>query len=138
MSEQTNTVNQGLFPRGEKSDPNYFIGDAWASVLVSEESELNCPVWSVTFSPCARTNWHKHPGGQILLVTRGRGYYQEEGKAEQELHTSDVIQIPIGVKHWHGATPDSSFTHIAICTNPQNGGVQWLEALPDEAYNMLK
>ena len=77
------------------------------------------PIGNVTFEPGARNNWHKHPGGQILLVTGGKGYFQEEGKPVQVIQEGDVVKIHLNVKHWHGATSDSWFVHIAISTNPQ-------------------
>ena len=74
-----------IFPRGEKIVNDHFIGTAWLQVLVPDDSTFHCPVFNVTFEPGARNNWHKHPGGQILLVTGGKGYYQEEGKKAQDL-----------------------------------------------------
>ena len=88
-------------------------------MLVSNDSSFNCPIGNVTFEPGARNNWHKHPGGQILLVTGGKGYFQEEGKPVQVIQEGDVVKIHLNVKHWHGDTSDSWFVHIAISTNPQ-------------------
>lgn len=127
-----------IFPKGEKITNDYFIGTAWLEMLVSNDSTFNCPIGNVTFEPGARNNWHKHPGGQILLVTGGKGYYQEEGKPVQVLSEGDVVKIRPDVKHWHGATPDSWFTHIAISTNAQKGEVEWLEPVTDKEYNNLK
>jgi quercetin dioxygenase-like cupin family protein len=107
-------------------------------MLVSNDSTFNCPICNVTFEPGARNNWHKHPGGQILLVTGGKGYYQEEGKPVQAIQEGDVVKIHPNVKHWHGATSDSWFVHIAISTNPQKGDAEWLEPVTDEEYNNLK
>lgn len=126
-----------IFPRGQKVTNDYFIGDVWVEVLVPNDSTYNCPILNVTFSPGARNNWHKHPGGQILLVTGGTGYYQEEGKPAQLLREGDVITIPPHLKHWHGAAPDSWFAHVAISTNPQLGDTEWLEPVMDEIYNNL-
>lgn len=126
-----------IFSKGEKIANNNFIGDTWLQMLVSDSS-YNCPIGNVTFAPGARNNWHRHPGGQILLVTGGRGYYQEEGKPAQMLHAGDVVLIPPDVKHWHGAAPDSWFVHLAISTNPRKGGAEWLEPVTEEEYKSFK
>ena len=89
-----------------------------------------------------RNNWHVHRGdkggGQILLVTGGRGWYQEWGKEARELHAGDVVAIPVGVKHWHGAAKDSWFAHIAIEVPGENTSNEWLEPVEDEEYAKLK
>lgn len=126
-----------IFPVGEKIENEYFSGTAWLSVLVFPDSTFNCPTFNVTFEPGVRNNWHRHPGGQILLVTGGTGYYQEEGKDARVLKKGDVVQIPPDVKHWHGAAPDIWFSHIAISTNVQKGDVEWLEPVTDEEYSRL-
>jgi quercetin dioxygenase-like cupin family protein len=136
--EKTNYLSESvIFPKGQKITNDYFRGTAWLEMLVSNDSTFNCPIGNVTFEPGARNNWHKHAGGQILLVTGGKGYYQEEGKPVQVLNAGDVVKIPPDVKHWHGATPDSWFTHIAISTNIQKGDTEWLEPVTDEEYNKL-
>ena len=96
------------------------------------------PIANVTFEPGCRNNWHiHHGGGQILLCTAGRGYYQEWGKDPQELHPGDVVNIPPEVKHWHGATPDSWFSHNAISVPEESGSCEWLESVTDD-YKKLK
>ena len=90
------------------------------------------------FEPGARNNWHIHPGRQILLVTDGTGFYQEKGKSIQLLRKGDVVQIPPNAEHWHGASTDSGFTHIAINTNAQNGIVVWQQRVTDEEYGSFK
>lgn len=86
-----------------------------------------------------RNNWHiHHKGGQILLVTGGRGWYQEWGKEAQELHPGDVVNIPPEVKHWHGAAKDSWFSHLAIEVPAEGASNEWLEAVTDEEYGKLK
>jgi quercetin dioxygenase-like cupin family protein len=127
-----------IFPKGVKVPNDHFIGAAYLEMLVPSDNIFNCPIGNVTFEAGARNNWHKHPGGQVLLVTGGKGYYQEEGKPAQELHEGDVIKILPNVKHWHGATSDSWFTHLAISTNVQMGDTEWLEPVTDEEYNNLK
>jgi quercetin dioxygenase-like cupin family protein len=127
-----------IFPKGERITNDHFIGAVWLEVLVPADSTFNCPIFNVTFEPGTRNNWHKHPGGQILLVTSGKGYYQEEGRPAQVLHAGDVVTIRPDVKHWHGAAKDSWFTHIAISTNPQKGEAEWLEPVTDEEYHRIK
>ena len=123
-----------LFPKGEKASPEHFTGSAWIKLLVPNDAVLNCQLANVFFEPGARNNWHTHPGGQILVATNGLGYYQEKGKAIQLLHPGDVVSIAPGTVHWHGASPDSEFTHIAINPNTQMGIVAWLERVSDEEY----
>jgi quercetin dioxygenase-like cupin family protein len=132
------TEGSVIFPKGEKVVSDYFTGAVWLAMLVPGDSDLNCPVYNVTFEPGARNNWHRHPGGQILLVTGGTGYYQEEGKPVQVIKAGDVVKINPDVKHWHGATPDRPLVHLAISTNPQKGDAEWLEPVTDEEYNNLK
>lgn len=97
---------------------------------------------NVTFEPGCRNNWHVHHaskgGGQILVCIAGRGYYQEEGKPAQELHPGDVVNIPAGVKHWHGAAPDSWFSHLAVEVPGENRSNEWLEPVTDAEYAKLK
>ena len=96
-------------------------------------------IGNVTFEPGCRNNWHiHHKGGQILLVTAGRGYYQEWGKEPQELHPGDVVNIPPEVKHWHGAAPDSWFQHLAVEVPAEGASNEWLEAVSDAEYAKLK
>ena len=101
--DKSNDLSQSvIFPKGEKLPEQfskYFTGNAWLNMLVPRDNEFNCPIGNVTFEPGCRNNWHKHPGGQILLVTGGRGYYQEEGKPAQELTPGDVVKIHPNVKH---------------------------------------
>jgi quercetin dioxygenase-like cupin family protein len=137
MVKAKGMTEQVIFPKGEKIANEHFSGTAWLEVLVPEDSTFYCPVFNVTFEPGARNNWHKHPGGQVLLVTGGRGYYQEAKKKAQVIRKGDVIRIPPDVKHWHGAAPDSGLTHIAISTNVQKGDAEWLEPVTDEEYTRL-
>ena len=129
-----------IFPKGNKVEgpmAAVFKGDAWVSMLVTNK-EFNCPVYNVTFAPSARNSWHAHPGGQILLVTGGEGYYQEDGKPARKVKEGDVVEIPPNVKHWHGATADSWFTHIGITANVQKGDAKWFEEVSDEEYDKLE
>ena len=95
-------------------------------------------IGNVTFEPGCRNHWHiHHKGGQILLVTAGQGYYQEWGKPAQELKTGDVVNIPAGVKHWHGAAKDSWFQHLSLEVPGEGTSNEWLEPVTDEVYDKL-
>lgn len=136
--EQTATPmndNNQMFLQGNKITNDNFSGTSWLNMLVENDSIYNTSIGSVTFEPGARTKWHYHPGGQILLVTRGKGFYQEKGKPIQIIQAGDVIKCPPNVIHWHGATPTDSLTHIAISPNTYKGNVVWLEKVTDEEYN---
>ncbi|MBC1981056.1 cupin domain-containing protein [Listeria welshimeri] len=133
----TTLGNSVIFDKGELITNDYFIGNAYLKMLVPEDTVYNCPIGNVTFEPGARNNWHIHDGGQILLVTGGTGYYQEEGQPAKLLKEGDVVTIPKDVKHWHGATKDSWFVHLAISTNVELGGTKWLEPVSDEHYDKL-
>ncbi len=126
-----------VFGIGDKNDAYamYFKGQSYLNMLTKEQ----VVVANVTFEPKCRNNWHiHHKGGQILLVTDGRGYYQEWGKEIRELKKGDVVNIAPEVKHWHGAAPDSWFSHVAIEVPSQGGSTEWLEEVSDEEYNKLK
>ncbi|MEJ6979117.1 cupin domain-containing protein [Pedobacter sp. P351] len=132
-----NTENQNvIFPKGDKAPADYFTGTAWVKILVSQDETETYSVGNVEFEPGCRNNWHTHPAGQILLITDGKGYYQEKGEPARLLKKGDVVVIPSLVEHWHGATSDSSFTHIAI-TNTAEGPIEWLAPVTDEEYNKL-
>ena len=103
-------------------------------MLCTKDDVWNSSIGNVTFEKGARTNWHKHSGGQILLVTAGEGRYQERGKETQILKPGDVIKIPPEVEHWHGAAPDSMFAHISIETNIPDNTTTWLEPVSDKEY----
>ena len=111
----------------------YFSGKSWLAPL-TKMSELNVPMSNVTFEPGCRNNWHSHTGGQILVAVGGTGYYQERGKAAVRMEPGDVIEIAPNIEHWHGAAPDSWFSHLAIACNPQTNENTWLEPVSDEDY----
>lgn len=126
-----------VFPIGTPNDSfaRYFIGQSYLAPL----STRQVGIFNVTFEPGCRNNWHiHHKGGQILLCTAGRGYYQEWGKAPQELKPGDVVSIPPEVKHWHGAAPDSWFVHLAVEVPAEGASNEWLEPVTDEDYCILK
>ena len=113
----------------------YFIGKSYLNPLTTDGIHSS----NVTFEPKCRNNWHiHHKGGQILYVTEGKGYYQEWGKPVQVLKKGDVVNIPAEVKHWHGAAPDSWFSHLAIEIDGVETSNEWLEEVSDEEYNKLK
>ena len=122
----------------EQGEPNpygkFFTGQTYLTMLSPNDKTFNAPIGNVTFEPKARTNWHKHSGGQILLVLNGEGRYQERGKEIQILHKGDVVRIAPDVEHWHGAAPNSWFTHISVETNVPNNVATWLEPVKDEEY----
>ena len=125
------------FSLGQKNDAyaQYFIGQSYISILTLE----GVPSFNVTFEPGCRNNWHVHQGGgQILLCTAGRGYYQEWGKPAQELNVGDTVYIAPEIKHWHGAAPESYFVHIAESVPNENASNEWLEAVDEEEYLKLK
>jgi quercetin dioxygenase-like cupin family protein len=126
-----------IFPKGEKITNDNFIGTAWLQQLVTSDSTNSIQVGNVTFEPGARTKWHSHPGGQILLATSGLGYYQEKDSAKRLLRKGDVVKCPPNVPHWHGASIDTEFIQVAI-TNAANGATVWLHPVSDEEYNGLK
>jgi 4-carboxymuconolactone decarboxylase len=123
-----------IFPKGSKVTNQHFTGTVWLYMMVTD-SIFNTSIGEVTFEPGARTNWHYHPGGQILLITNGLGYYQEKGKPIQILHKGDIVKCPPNIEHWHGASPNCRLTHIAISTNTLKGNVVWLQPVSDEEYN---
>lgn len=136
MKKQTNELSNLLFGLGTLNTAfsQYFIGNSYLKVLNNKD----VTIYNVTFEPGCRNNWHiHHKGGQILLCTDGEGWYQEECKLAQKLHPGDVIYIAPEVKHWHGASKDSWFTHIAIEIPSDGGSVEWCEAVVDEDYSKL-
>lgn len=130
---------QMVFPIGTPNDgfAQYFIGQSYLAPLSTEQ----VGIFNVTFEPACRNNWHIHHadkgGGQILVCVAGEGYYQEWGKKVQKLCPGDVVNIPAGVKHWHGATSDSWFSHLAIEVPGENASNEWLEAVDDKQYNEI-
>ena len=129
-----------VFPRGEENTAysKYFVGQSYLNMLSVEQVVIG----NVTFEPGCRNNWHIHHaksgGGQILLCTAGRGYYQEWGKEPRELKPGDVVNIPAEVKHWHGAAPDSWFSHVAVEVPGTETKNEWCELVSDEDYRRLK
>jgi quercetin dioxygenase-like cupin family protein len=137
MIMDISAIANTIFPKGDRAPADYFTGTVWVKLLVPADDNFNCQIANVVFEPGARNNWHTHAGGQILIVTAGIGYYQEKGKPIQVLHKGDVVKILPDIVHWHGAAPDSEFTHLAINTNTNKGIVVWLDRVTDEEYNRI-
>jgi 4-carboxymuconolactone decarboxylase len=112
----------------------YFTGEARIDGRFSGAGESRLGGGTVTFSPGARTNWHRHPLGQALIVTGGEGRVQAWGGAIQKIRPGDTVWIPAGVKHWHGASAQSPMTHIAVSESKEGKTVEWLEKVSDEQY----
>jgi len=124
-----------LFPKGEQLPSDWFTGEAYLAPLVSKDKNNEFSAGAVTFESGARTNWHTHPKGQVLIVTDGSGFYQEKGHPARAIKKGDVVNIPENVEHWHGASAKSALTHIAITNFKDDVHVNWLEAVSDEEFN---
>lgn len=131
MSEQTNS---SIFPRGEPLPASYFSGNVFLHTLASRDKNNEFALGSVTFEPGARTHWHTHPKGQVLIATEGKGFYQQKGKPAQPLKKGDVVNIPEDTEHWHGASATSKFVHIAITNYKGEQNVVWLAPVTDQEY----
>lgn len=134
--EKGRPVENMIFPKGEPNTAyaKYFTGNSYLAPLLKEGLAMS----NVTFEPRCRNNWHiHHKGNQILICVGGDGWYQEWGKPARKLHPGDVVNIPAEVKHWHGATADSWFQHIAIAVPQEDASNEWLEPVGDEEYNKL-
>ena len=133
-TSETNKDVQAIFPKGEQGPTENFTGKAWNIGLVENDSIFNTVVGNVYFEPGARSNWHIHPSGQILVITGGVGYHQIKGKARQTIRKGDVVKCPPNLEHWHGASPDTGLQQMYILPNTEKGIVQWLPPVTDEEY----
>lgn len=139
LTEKDRYQNTIFFPIGSPNDAyaQYFVGQSYLSPVSTEQ----VPVFNVTFEPGCRNNWHRHHakngGGQMLICVGGRGYYQEWGEDAVELTPGTVINIPANTKHWHGAAPDSWFSHLAIEVPGEETSAEWLEPVSEEDYSKL-
>lgn len=135
MKKEEVPQNISAFPVGKENTgfEQYFTGKSWLAPLTANK-DLNVPMFNVTFEPGCRNNWHSHTGGQLLIAVGGVGYYQERGKAARRLLPGDVVEIAPDIGHWHGAAPDSWFSHLAIECNPQTNKNTWLERVDDQQY----
>lgn len=131
--------NLSVFPTGGPNDAfaQYFAGQSYLNMLSTQQVFIG----NVTFEPGCRNNWHIHHaqsgGGQILLVTAGKGWYQEWGQPAKELRPGDVVNIPANVKHWHGAAADSWFAHLAVEGPGEDCSTEWCEPVDMETYQKL-
>lgn len=133
-------TEMSVFPIGDTNDAfaKYFKGQSYLNMLSTEQVVIG----NVTFEPKCRNNWHIHHadkgGGQMLLVTAGEGWYQEWGQEARRLKPGDVVHIPANVKHWHGATADSWFQHLAVEVPGENCKTEWCETVSNEEYERLE
>jgi len=126
-----------IFPKGRPAPAEFFTGNAWVTGLVDNDSVFTTAVGNVFFEAGARSNWHLHPCGQILLVTSGVGYHQIKGQPIEIIRKGDVVKCPPNIKHWHGASKNSSMSHIYILPNTEKGMVEWKKPVTDTEYNNL-
>jgi len=119
-----------------KGSDKFFTGDVLVTINFPGAAGSDLTAGTVTFAPGARSAWHVHPAGQLLMVTSGTGWTQEWGRPVQVVHAGDVIWCPPGVKHWHGATPDSSMTHMAITPVKEGKNVVWMEKVSEAQYHL--
>jgi len=131
--ESSDTLN-AIFPKGQKGPAERFTGNAYNYGLVPMDSTYTTLVGNVYFEPGARSNWHTHPAGQILIITDGVGYHQIEGQPRETLRKGDVVQCPPNVKHWHGASEETGLQQLYIVPNTEKGVVNWMEPVTDEVY----
>ena len=137
-SNQAGSELQAIFPKGEPGPTDHFTGRAWNIGLVNDDTVYNTVIGNVYFEPGARSNWHTHPSGQILIITDGVGYYQEKGQPRRTMRKGDVIKCSPNVTHWHGAIRDTGLQQMYILPKTENGIVQWLQPVTDEEYNNHK
>ena len=128
---------QSIFPKGELSTTKNHKGDIWLNELNIGDATFDPSVAQAVYGPGAKLDWHIHPGGQVLLITEGTGYYQERGQPVRIVHKGDVIKSAAGVEHWHAAAPNSTFAYIAI-TPTSKGKTIWREPVSDKDYNSAR
>ncbi len=129
--------NSSMFPKGQLLPKDWFSGTAFLTSLIARDANNEFTVASITFEPMARTNWHTHPKGQILIVIEGTGFYQEKDCPAQPIQKGDVINIPENIVHWHGASSKSKMVHIAITNFKNETQVTWLEPVTDTEYEKV-
>jgi quercetin dioxygenase-like cupin family protein len=133
-----NAQDSTLFPRGQiGANRDNYTGTIWLNELNHPDSNFTFSLAQAVYAPGAKLDWHIHPGGQYLLITEGKGYYQEKGQPARIVQKGDIIKCLPGVEHWHGAAPNSSFSYIAV-TPIQKGKTIWLRRVTDEEYNSVK
>lgn len=127
-----------VFSIGQKGSSTYFTGNVWNHPLIENDSILTILGGEVYFEPGARSNWHSHPAGQILVVTAGVGYHQIEGEHIQIIKKGETIKCPPNTNHWHGASKNKSMSHIYLLPNTEKGIVNWGSSVTDEEYNTIE
>lgn len=133
-SAQAMAQETTVFPKGEiGTNTENYTGTIWLNHLSEADKTFDFSIAQATFAPASKLDWHIHPGGQILLITDGTGYYQEKGKPIQIVHKGDVIKCAPGVEHWHAAAPNSEFAYVAI-SPAQKGKTIWLQDVTDKEY----
>lgn len=130
-------AQEKLFPKGELSTTKNHTADIWLNELNVGDSVFDPSIAVADYAPGAKLDWHIHPGGQVLLITEGSGYYQEKGKPVRVVHKGDVIKSAPGVEHWHGAAPNSEFAYIAV-TPTKEGKTIWLNPVSQREYDQAK
>ncbi|HET9431982.1 MAG TPA: DUF4440 domain-containing protein, partial [Chitinophagaceae bacterium] len=133
LSSRAVAQETSIFPKGEKAANVHHVGNVWLNELSEPDTSFNYNITVATFDPGARLDWHIHPGGQILLIIDGTGYYQEKGKPKKTVRKGDTIKCPPGLEHWHGATPETGFTYLAT-TPTQKGKTIWLQKVTNDQY----
>ncbi len=136
--ETDKTELEAIFPQGEKGSVDLFTGNAHNIGLVEADSIFTTAVGNVYFEPGARSNWHSHPAGQILIITDGVGYHQIEGKPVEIIKKGSVVKCPPNVRHWHGASAEVGLQQLYIVPNTEKGIVNWNETVTDEQYKAAK
>jgi 4-carboxymuconolactone decarboxylase len=126
-----------IFPKGQQLPSEWFSGDAFLTQLIDKDKNHEFSAGCVTFEPKARTVWHTHPKGQVLIVIDGEGFYQEKGKSAQPIKKGNVVNIPENIEHWHGASASSKMVHIAITNYKDEVNVIWLQPVTDDEYNAV-
>lgn len=129
-----NKTENLIFPKGEKAPAETFTGTVYVQPLAPKNANNNFSVASVTFEPGARAFWHMHPAGQTILVTDGKGLYQEQGEPIRALSIGDVVLCDPDIEHWHGASPESGMTHVVITNYKGDSQVNWLRPVTEEEY----
>jgi quercetin dioxygenase-like cupin family protein len=138
LAEDRKVMEIGITRNGSRA-PNrgsadWFTGSVRVDPLFQAQDPARTGAGQVTFEPGARTNWHTHPLGQTLIITSGLGWVQREGGPIEEVRPGDVVWFPPGLKHWHGATPTTAMTHIAIQETHDGKAVDWMEKVRDDQY----
>jgi quercetin dioxygenase-like cupin family protein len=124
-----------IFPKGQPLPSDWFTGNAFLTQLITKDHNHEFSAGCVTFEPNARTVWHTHPKGQVLIVIEGEGFYQEKGKPAQPLKKGVVVNITENIEHWHGATATSKMVHIAITNYKEDVQVTWMKPVTEVEYN---